>query len=81
MPKNVVDKSTWNAYEQENDTTGDSVITNPVSACLTTAYVRALLLATMNEANEKVLASTLVVLQTDFRVADIPGRLETLEVL
>lgn len=68
--QNVVDKSTWNAYEQEMTQLGDSAITNPVSACLTTAYVRALLLATMNEANTK--GYNVYSVTTDGFIADIP---------
>ena len=68
--QNVVDKSTWNAYEQEMTQLGDSAITNPVSACLTTAYVRALLLATMNEADNK--GYNVYSVTTDGFIADIP---------
>lgn len=68
--QNVVDKSTWNAYEQEMTQLGDSAITNPVSACLTTAYVRALLLATMNEAHNK--GYNVYSVTTDGFIADIP---------
>ncbi|HFU4376108.1 TPA: hypothetical protein ACGO85_002140 [Streptococcus suis] len=74
--QNVVDKSTWDAYNQEMTQLGDSAITNPVSASLTTSYVRALLLATMNEAHDKNFRVFSVT--TDGFIADIPD-VETLE--
>ncbi len=74
--QNVVDKSTWDAYSQEMTQLGDSAITNPVSACLTTSYVRALLYATMNEADKK--GYRVYSVTTDGFIADIPD-VETLE--
>lgn len=68
--QNVVDKSTWDAYSQEMTQLGDSAITNPVSACLTTSYVRALLYATMNEADKK--GYRVYSVTTDGFIADIP---------
>lgn len=74
--QNVVDKRTWDAYNQEMVELGDSAITNPVSASLITSYVRALLLATMNEAHEK--GYKVFSVTTDGFIADIPD-VETLE--
>lgn len=74
--QNVVDKRTWDAYNQEMTELGDSAITNPVSASLITSYVRALLLATMNEAHEK--GYKVYSVTTDGFIADIPD-VETLE--
>lgn len=68
--QNVVDKTTWDAYSQEMTQLGDSAITNPVSACLTTSYVRALLYATMNAANTK--GYRVYSVTTDGFIADIP---------
>lgn len=74
--QNVVDKRTWDAYNQEMVELGDSAITNPVSASLITSYVRALLLATMNEAHKK--GYKVFSVTTDGFIADIPD-VETLE--
>lgn len=74
--QNVVDKRTWDAYNQEMVELGDSAITNPVSASLITSYVRALLLATMNEAHEK--GYKIFSVTTDGFIADIPN-VESLE--
>lgn len=74
--QNVVDKRTWDSYNQEMIELGDSAITNPVSASLITSYVRALLLATMNEAHEK--GYKVYSVTTDGFIADIPD-VETLE--
>ena len=69
--QNVVNKSTWDAYHQEMVKLGDSAITNPVSAALITSYVRALLLATMNEAEGK--GYHVYSVTTDGFIADIPS--------
>lgn len=69
--QNVVDKTTWDAYNQEMTQLGDSAITNPVSASLTTSYVRALLLATMNEAHSK--GNRVYSVTTDGFIANIPS--------
>lgn len=74
--QNVVNKTRWNSYKQMMEAMGDSAITNPVSASLTTSYVRALLFATMNEAHEK--GYKVYSVTTDGFIADIPD-VETLE--
>lgn len=74
--QNVVNKTRWNSYKQMMEAMGDSAITNPVSASLTTSYVRALLFATMNEAHEK--GYKVYSVTTDGFIADIPN-VDTLE--
>lgn len=74
--QNVVNKTRWNSYKQLMEALGDSAITNPVSASLTTSYVRALLFATMNEAHEK--GFKVYSVTTDGFIANIPN-VETLE--
>lgn len=69
--QNVVDKTSWDAYSQSMIELGDSAITNPVSASLTTSFVRALLLATMNEAYAK--GYTVYSCTTDGFIGDIPS--------
>ncbi len=49
--QNVVDKTTWNVYTQKMEEMGCSSITNPFSAAFTTSYVRAELIAAMNQLN------------------------------
>lgn len=47
--QNVVDKLTWNAFDDTMKSIGCSSITNPFSAMMTTAIVRSELIAAMNE--------------------------------
>ena len=47
--QDVVDKWTWDAFRDEMVNIGGSIITSPVHASLTTAGVRAVLCAAMNE--------------------------------
>lgn len=45
--QNVIDKRSWDAYSEQMQEIGCSMITNPVSASLITSFVRAELLATL----------------------------------
>lgn len=74
--QNVIDKHSWSAFKEAMEALGDSAITNPVSATLTTSFVRAVLLATMNEAESK--GFTIYSVTTDGFISDIPN-VETLE--
>lgn len=74
--QNVIDKHSWSAFKEAMEALGDSVITNPVSATLTTSFVRAVLLATMNEAKEK--GFSIYSVTTDGFISDIPD-VKTLE--
>lgn len=74
--QNVIDKHSWSAFKEAMEALGDSAITNPVSATLTTSFVRAVLLATMNEAKEK--GFKIYSVTTDGFISDIPD-VETLE--
>lgn len=47
--QNVVEKNTWNAMTQEMEDLGMSRITSPAHASMTTAIVRCVLMAAMNE--------------------------------
>lgn len=49
IAQNVVDKRTWNAYYDRMEELGISSVTNPVSACLITSYIRCILLAAYNQ--------------------------------
>ena len=49
IAQNVIDKHSWSAYTREMEELGCSGITNPVSACMATSIVRAVLLATLNQ--------------------------------
>lgn len=49
IAQNVIDKHTWSAYTHEMEQLGCSGITNPVTACMATSIVRAVLLATINQ--------------------------------
>ena len=74
--QNVIDKHSWSAYKEAMEELGDSAITNPVSATLTTSFVRAVLLATMNEAETK--GFKIYSVTTDGFISNIPD-VETLE--
>lgn len=50
--QNVIQKSHWSVHDNCMKSIGCSKITNPVSACMTTSIVRALLLAALNQATE-----------------------------
>lgn len=69
--QNVIDKHSWSAFKEAMEALGDSAITNPVSATLTTSFVRAVLLATMNEAHER--GYHVYSVTTDGFIADIPN--------
>ena len=52
IAQNVVDKSAWDIHCQAMKEIGASHITNPVTACLITSTVRAMLLAAMNQVQQ-----------------------------
>ena len=47
--QDLIDKDSWNAFLNRMDNIGGSAMTSPTHACLTTAGVRCVLLAAMNE--------------------------------
>lgn len=49
VAQNVIEKSKWSALSDDMQELGESVITNPVAACLITSIVRAELLAVENQ--------------------------------
>lgn len=68
--QNVIDKSSWSAYEDSMVDLGCSAITNPFSAMLITSIVRCELLAVQNQCEDlgyKALSVT-----TDGFISDIP---------
>lgn len=50
--QDVIEKHTWDSMTEEMENIGGSPVTSPVHACLTTAGVRAVLLATMNQLHD-----------------------------
>lgn len=71
--QNVVQKQTWSAYDGEMKNIGGSVITNPVSACMTTSIVRAVLLAAQNQCTNAGYMTCSVT--TDGFISDVPDHL------
>lgn len=47
--QDLIDKSSWNAWTESMENIGGSAITSPTHACLTTAGVRCVLIAAMNQ--------------------------------
>jgi hypothetical protein len=70
VAQSVVKKSTWSAYSQQMEDLGCSSVTNPVSASLITAFVRAELIAVLNEIEEIGYKSYSVT--TDGFISDVP---------
>lgn len=70
VAQSVVKKSTWSAYSQQMEDLGCSSVTNPVSASLITAYVRAELIAVLNEI--ECLGFKSYSVTTDGFISDIP---------
>lgn len=70
VAQSVVKKSTWSAYSQQMQDLGCSSVTNPVSASLITAFVRAELIAVLNEI-EKIGYKSFSV-TTDGFISDVP---------
>lgn len=70
IAQSVVKKSTWSAYSQQMEDLGCSSVTNPVSASLITAYVRAELIAILNEIEKHGYKSYSVT--TDGFISDVP---------
>lgn len=68
--QNVVDKRSWDAYSQQMQEIGCSMITNPISASLITSFVRAELLATLHEIDKLGFESFSVT--TDGFISTIP---------
>lgn len=70
--QNVVEKQSWTALSETMETLGCSAITNPVSACLITSTVRAVLLAAENEGVE--LGYKTVSVTTDGFISNMPEK-------
>ena len=70
ISQNVIQKSSWSAYEDEMKELGCSAITNPFAACMTTSIVRAELLAVQNQCLN--LGYTTYSVTTDGFISDIP---------
>lgn len=68
--QNLVDKSSWSAMKEDMVEIGGSPITSPVHACLTTAGIRAVLLAAMNQLAE--LGYSVYSVTTDGFITDAP---------
>lgn len=68
--QDVIDKSTWSAWRSAMVDIGGSAITSPVHACLTTAGVRAVLLATMNQLSD--LGYDVFSVTTDGFISNVP---------
>ena len=68
--QDVIDKSTWSARSEEMENIGGSRITSPVHSCLTTAGVRAVLLAALNQISN--LGYTVYSVTTDGFITDCP---------
>lgn len=73
IAQNVIQKNTWSAYKDMMESLGCSQITNPVSACLITSIVRAVLLAAENQAGEQGYMTYSVT--TDGFISDMPLRI------
>ncbi|MCR5137175.1 MAG: hypothetical protein K6C12_08760 [Oscillospiraceae bacterium] len=76
--QNVVQKQTWSAKSGGMEDIGPSAITNPVSACMITSIVRAVLLAAQNQCNG--LGYMTCSVTTDGFISDIPeNKLKSLD--
>lgn len=69
--QDVIDKTTWSAMKEAMVDIGGSSVTSPVHACLTTAGVRAVLLAAMNQLAD--LGYTVYSVTTDGFISDAPA--------
>lgn len=78
LSQDVIAKSRWDNYKKSMEDIGCSKITNPVTACFTTALVRSVLIATLTQVYEKGYTSYSVT--TDGFISDIPREvLESLD--
>ena len=68
--QDVIDKHTWSALTEDMENIGGSRITSPVHACLTTAGVRAVLVAALNQIND--LGYRVYSVTTDGFISDVP---------
>ena len=68
--QDVIDKHTWSAMTEEMENIGGSRITSPVHACLTTAGVRAVLVAALNQICD--LGYKVYSVTTDGFISDVP---------
>ena len=68
--QDVIDKTTWSAMTEEMENIGGSRITSPVHACLTTAGVRAVLVAALNQIHD--LSYRVYSVTTDGFISDVP---------
>lgn len=72
--QDVAEQRSWDAYKQEMDNVGGSAITSPFHAATTTSLVRAQLLATLNQIEERggrVFSVTTDGFITDWAVQDV----------
>jgi hypothetical protein len=70
IAQDVIDKHTWSAMSGYMENIGGSRITSPVHACLTTAGVRAVLIAALNEIHD--LGYNIYSVTTDGFISDVP---------
>lgn len=70
VAQNVIQKHTWSAFKNDMDNLGCSAITNPVSACMITSIIRAVLIATQNQCHE--LGYITLSVTTDGFIGNIP---------
>ena len=68
--QDVIDKHTWSARTEAMENIGGSRITSPVHACLTTAGVRAVLVAALNQISD--LGYEVYSVTTDGFISDVP---------
>lgn len=68
--QDVIDKHTWSARTEVMENIGGSRITSPVHACLITAGVRAVLVATLNQIMD--LGYNVYSVTTDGFISDVP---------
>lgn len=70
IAQNVIPKRRFSAFEDEMEDLGPSIVTNPVSACLITSSVRAILLSALNQIHN--LGFRTFSCTTDGFISDIP---------
>jgi len=70
VAQNVIQKQTWSAYKDVMEDMGCSAITNPVSACMITSVIRAVLMAAQNQCHELGFITPSVT--TDGFISNIP---------
>lgn len=73
--QDVAEKSSWNAFRQQMEEIGGSAITSPYHAAMTTALVRTLLVAVVNQLHE--LGYSVYSVTTDGFLTDAPEDIVT----